>query len=320
MNQKDEIIRELNSEIATHKDDIGKVNVEKVKNEEMRHNISKLTKKYDDKIIELTEKCISNATNADRKQDIISILTEQLKEANESKNKLENNLSTLISTNKAVNVSYANKCKVTATEDQENETGEPKVILLHDSMCKDINETILSKEKVNFKKTKASTLEEMSNAIDRMEGKVDVIILQALTRDLSKFKIMEVGSKLNTLVEKAAMKAKSVVIPTVVKREDDERINMMADVINANIKYVYMNNPKVVVCDNENLRDRKFRNYDGIHLTPHGTSVLANNIKYKVAKALNIQVERKPRRPRSDLYGHNADNYGYNNNKNLPSR
>ena len=97
------------------------------------------------------------------------------------------------------------------------------------------------------------------------------------------------------LVEKASTKAKKVIVSTIVKREDREQYNIKVEVINANIKYAYMNNDKVLVCDNRNLNDSKFRVRDGIHLTPHGTSVLANNIKFKVAKALDIRIEKNER-------------------------
>ena len=54
-----------------------------------------------------------------------------------------------------------------------------------------------------------------------------------------------------------------------------------------------MNNENVSISNNKNLDDPKFRARDGIHLTQHGTAVLANNIKYAVAKALNVKVEKK---------------------------
>ena len=57
---------------------------------------------------------------------------------------------------------------------------------------------------------------------------------------------------------------------------------------------------------------KKIRNADGLHFTTHGTSVLANNIKYKVAEALNIHVERKQRKSRANFYGNNYNN-GYLN-------
>ena len=71
-----------------------------------------------------------------------------------------------------------------------------------------------------------------------------------------------------------------------------------------------------VICDNGNLRDKKFRGNDGIHLTPHGTSVFANNLKFKIAESLKISVVRKDRRNyrtenRNDRNGvyHNRSQY-----------
>ena len=68
-----------------------------------------------------------------------------------------------------------------------------------------------------------------------------------------------------------------------------------AEFINAHIKYKYDRNENIIICDNSNLLDEKFRTADGIHLTSHGTSVFATNLKYKVAEALGIEVKRKPR-------------------------
>ena len=107
MNQKDEIICELNREIVGYKDDIDKVNEVKVDNEKLPHNSSLLNKEmneYEAKIFELSEKCASKTMNADKQENIINTITAQLKEVNDSKKKLESNLSTLINTNKSFNV------------------------------------------------------------------------------------------------------------------------------------------------------------------------------------------------------------------------
>ena len=75
-----------------------------------------------------------------------------------------------------------------------------------------------------------------------------------------------------------------------------------------------MSNPKVLVCNNENLRDRKYRINDGIHLTEIGTSRLANNLKYKIAEALGIQVEKKSGSYHRPEY-HNYSHEPYNRNR-----
>ena len=123
----------------------------------------------------------------------------------------------------------------------------------------------------------------------------DVIVIQALTRDISKMPVNEINDKIGEIVSKALAKAKKIVISTIVQRDDDKQLKAKAELVNAYIKYTYAENSNVIICDNFNLRDEKFREQDGIHLTPHGTSVLATNLKHKVAEALGIEVMKKPR-------------------------
>ena len=70
------------------------------------------------------------------------------------------------------------------------------------------------------------------------------------------------------------------------------------------LEYFYVNEPRVIICANDNLVPSKFHSREvveeggglGTRLTPHGTSLLAINLKRTVAKALDIQVVRKPTR------------------------
>ena len=96
------------------------------------------------------------------------------------------------------------------------------------------------------------------------------------------------------VIEKALQKAKKVVFSTIISRDDEPFLDAKAAAVNASIKLKYMNKPNVIICINENLKDKKFR-HDKVHLTDHGASRLANNLKYKVAGALNITVKKKPR-------------------------
>lgn len=69
-----------------------------------------------------------------------------------------------------------------------------------------------------------------------------------------------------------------------------------------------MNNPNVLICSHDNLRERKFKQKrDFLHLTDAGTSRLANNLKYKIAESLNIEVVRK----RNNEHGGRNDRYNY---------
>ena len=132
----------------------------------------------------------------------------------------------------------------------------------------------------------------METRLNNVEN-TDVIVIQALTRDLSKHDINYMNSRINEVVNKALTKAKKVVISTIVNREDKKDIGVKAGLVNAHIKYHYINHENVIVWDNHNLNDRKFRLRDGIHLTPHGTSIFATNLKYKIAEALKIDVFKK---------------------------
>ena len=110
-------------------------------------------------------------------------------------------------------------------------------------------------------------------------------------------------------VDKCLAKAEKVVVSLIVDREDNLETRAKAEVANAMIKLKYMNNPRVLVCNHDNLRDRKYRQRrDELHLTEAGTSRLANNLKYKIAKSLDIQVIKK----RSNEY---RNGYEHDNNE-----
>ena len=108
------------------------------------------------------------------------------------------------------------------------------------------------------------------------------------------------------IINKALLKSKNIVLSTIVAREDEKDLKEKINVINANMKYTFRDNERIFICDNANLNDEKFRWRDGIHLTQHGTSVLATNLKYKIAESLNVKVVKKVRSKYND-YRNEAD-------------
>ena len=157
------------------------------------------------------------------------------------------------------------------------------------------------------------------------DGNARVIVVQALTRDLSKLSTEEILTKTNAIIEKAKLKADKVVVSSIINREDEEQLSAKADIVNGNLKFSYARDEKVVVCDNGNLYDPKFR-YDKLHLTNHGVALFATNMKYKIAEALGIEVKKKVKNQQRDRDRDNYDNYSnnyqrgdrdsYNNNSN----
>lgn len=146
----------------------------------------------------------------------------------------------------------------------------------------------------------------MENKLDEIE-QTEVIVIQALTRDLVGQDIEYMNEGINKVVTKALTKAQKVVISTIIRREDEKQIGVKAELVNAHIRYKYVDDENVIICDNHNLYDSKFRVNDGIHLTTHGTSVFATNLKYKIADALNINVVRKENFRRNHT-GYRRDN------------
>ena len=182
----------------------------------------------------------------------------------------------------------------------------PTAVLFHDSLCKNINNTILRKEGVITTKVWAPTLEEIQEKAEDMEH-ADVIVIESLTREISKdCDPEEVVHAVTRTVNKCLSKSEKVVISSIINREDDDTLGVKAEIVNANLKYRYLNNTNVLICNNDNLYNRKYRTEDKLHLSDHGTSLFATNLKYKISEALGITVEKK-RKP-----GNNQNRYRNN--------
>ena len=120
-----------------------------------------------------------------------------------------------------------------------------------------------------------------------------MVVVQSLTRALDNISTEDILKQTSDTIELCLNKADKVVISLIISRDDDPLVDAKADLVNANLKFKYLNNPKVIICNNDNLRDKKFKTSDGIHLNDHGTSVFASNLKYKIAEALDITVVKK---------------------------
>ena len=285
------------------------------------HNQTELENKINESVVNLKTDCSStylkldNANsiiehmkaNAESKQTIVDITSKQMKLLSEKIDTVEKHISLaahkrddLITVHEPDNVNH--NLVFAATMHQQ-----PSVAIFHDSLCKKINETILNKEKVTTSKIWAPTFDDMDKGIDELEQH-DAIVLQALTRSLDNLSAEEIVTETNNLVEKCLSKTDKVIISSIITRDDDNDINIKAELVNANLKYKIIKNPRVLICDNTNLRDRKFRIRDRVHLSDHGTSVFANNLKFKIAEALNVTVVKKRR---NDGRWNNS---GWNNN------
>ena len=181
---------------------------------------------------------------------------------------------------------------------------------------------MMSRENVSITKIWAPTLGETQEKVEEID-RTDRIVIQALTRNLDKTSMEELTSLTFETVEKCLTKAEKVIISLIVDREDDYSTRAKAEAVNANIKLKYINNPNVFVCHHDNLRERRFKARDLLHLTSYGTSRLANNLKYKIAESLDIQIMKKRRdgdnrydRNNERQQSYNTRDNSWNNNAN----
>ena len=292
--------------------------VEKLRdqNDIVRSTISNLEGRIAERDKDIDKLNYKSKSEIRSKQEIINIMKSQLNTAQESNENLEKNLAAALQTkNLREKHEHPAENNLSLTADPNVDVihqERPEVVILHDSLCKNINDSIMSKENVTVTKIWAPTLLDMENKIQEIEN-TDVIVIQALTRDLDQMVAEELTSKTFDIVEKCLEKVEKVVISSIVNREDDETKRAKADVINANLKLHYMSNPNVLVCHHENLRESRFPKHDKLHLTDYGTSRLANNLKFKIAESLGIEVVKKTR------YHHNQYEH-LNNRRNNNSR
>ena len=195
----------------------------------------------------------------------------------------------------------------TIANTDENKKNQPTVILFHDSLCKGIKDTIMVNEHVKTIKTWAPYLSDIQKEVEEIEN-VDTIVIESITRHLTDMDPDSIVQLTKETVDVCLTKANNVIISSIIKRDDDPAINEKAENVNLKLRYQYLNSPQVLVCNNDNLCDRKFRVRDGVHLTEFGTSRFANNLKYKIAESLRITVELNPKRKKRDFFDNPRQN------------
>ena len=279
----------LENTINDQREEIGRLNAV----------LSDLKTKSSQREIQLDCQCQSQQTQIEGKQDIINFLTQ-------TNTKLQENLTEVLKRQEEASpvvttpITGTQNVNVSDTSLRQDSHDRPTVVLFHDSLCNKINNTMMSKEKVSITKVWAPTLGETQEKVDDVD-RVDRIVIQGLTREVGDMDTGEYTALTVSTVDKCLTKAEKVIVSLIVDREDDVEIRAKAEAVNAMLKLKYMNNSDVLLCNHDNLRDRRYRQMrDNLHLTDPGTSRLANNFKYKIAESLDIQVVKKRRSEYTD--------------------
>ena len=167
------------------------------------------------------------STQAAEATELIKSLTDSLSRLSQQRSLVEEEGGTI-----AANTAFT-KNVTDSDEDEERE----EVIILHDSLCGKINNTILSRENVSVRKIWAPDTEKMEEELEHVNSKV--VVLEAWTRDLDSHDVDEMTARITNLVDKALTKAEKVVISNIIHREDIDDIDLKTNSINAFIDLKY---------------------------------------------------------------------------------
>ena len=260
--------------------------LEKKKMEESRLNevITSLEKGQCERIVELQTKCQTLQTQLESKQEDIGKLQASFTRLEDVINKLPVRKQQL----------HPPKDNVLAKDNYETvaPTSSPKIVLFHDSLCKNINDTMMSREKVDMEKVWAPTLPQTRSEIENLTYTPDCVVIQALTRDVVLKDPMEYVDEIVSTVDLCLTKSEKVVLSLIVDREDCQIARNRLKAVNGLLQVKFMDHPNVTVCEHDKLRDPRNR-YDKLHLNEMGTAKLASNLKHSIAKSIGIKVIRK---------------------------
>jgi hypothetical protein len=308
--EKDQRISALDKENMQIKHDNTVLHNEKVdvteqwslKTETLLSEREQFSQSLDETTNQLNKANSSNATYV----EVNALLKKQIEEVTDLNKSLKESLDRF-SVQRTVGTSRQRTNEETANTDNDEgeDDGQADVVILHDSLCKGINNTIMGREKVSVRKVWAPDLAHMDTALDDINAKV--IVLQAGTRDINKIEVEEMNEKIVDLVDKALTKADKVVISTIVNRDDIVDINLKVNSVNCFMLLTYTRNENVIVCDNSTWYHRDFHTADKLHLTEEGTSALASNLKYAMAEAADVRVVKK--RPNTSNYSSQRRRY-----------
>ena len=315
INENNSSIQLLRQQVDKYKDMEMKLNEQHRVIDRLNDTVSDPQSKSSERELLLDKQCVTQQHDIRSKQELINILSSQLKEEHDARKTLEGNLSASLlrsSTFKQVQAENSEAVRPTLTPNKDDKTH--KVIIFHDSLCKNINESLMGREDVTVSKVWAPTLRDSQAKVGEVD-KVDTIVIQGLTRDLDNISAEELSTLTYETVGKCLLKSEKVVVSLVVNREDDDNIRTKLGVVNANIRYKYLTNHRRLVSHQENLVDRKYMIRDQLHLTEFGTSRLANKLKYKIAESLGITVRNKRFNDKNETPYNRLDNSWYQSNR-----
>ena len=205
LNEKNSTLQSLRNELDKYFATEERMQEIIMENTRLNGKIASLESTCSDREADLDRQCSSQQSEIRSKQELINTLQSQVKAAHEMRTSVEANLKSALenrnSVRPSVSLSTAN-----ATSLINNVTEQPldtkKVTIFHDSLCKDINDSLMGRNDVNVSKVWAPTFKEIQDKMSPSEN-VHTTVVQALTRDLGNGRSRNFSQKYTRLLKSA---------------------------------------------------------------------------------------------------------------------
>ena len=162
------------------------------------------------------------------------------------------------------------------------------VLFFHDSLGKNINDTIFKNERLSTKKILTYHLADVCKKLPRRSSPPRAVIIHTLTNDITKktnsnILTQELEYLVNTLKE--TYPTTKIILSNIVSRATNtDKCTYM----NLHMNLRYKDDADVSTCSHDTIT-QKDRWTDGIHLEKSGTGKLASNIKKATLLALGMK-------------------------------
>ena len=183
-------------------------------------------------------------------------------------------------------------------DDKTEETG-PAVWILHDSLFKSVSEGLLKNEELTAKKLWCPRIHDAPKIIGEQQklqqSSPKVCVLHVGTNDLAHLSEQEIVNEVFKVHQILKSMESKLIFSTIAPRFDVPKLNVKAQLVNALVISRLEEVSDVIISRNDNLYtngviNREFYDEDGVHVNDTGASKIANNTRYAVGRALNIEV------------------------------
>ena len=156
-------------------------------------------------------------------------------------------------------------------------------------------------------------MEETETTVSELEftTKPDAFVLHSVTNDIKTHSPQDCVDKMEDIIQvlKGKFDSTKIIISLPTPRLDNSTVNNKSFQLSAMLKENFQNDEAIYMCDNSNLayKGEALKRYvgdDGVHLTTHGVSLFASNIRDTIDEVLDLPK-------RITLSKRNNSNYMY---------